>query len=439
MQSNKEKSFLIFLIGQGISSLGDSIRFIAGTMIIFNLSGSGLSTALGIALSTLPNIIASPFAGVIGDRRNERAVLALTDIARFLIVPLLLNINNLLQVYALLIVLSSFDVFYGPSKRKFTLRLTGKDGALKANSQLIGVAGAAYLSGPLAAGFLTDIYGPAPAIIIASLCSLISCVLTISASIVYDKGRSRKERLAARKDNCFSHPIRRKMTQEFCDGLQYCFSVPAIKSLIILGFITGFCTISVNLAFYPYAFDVLKVTAKGWSLMISIYYGTSLGAMLLVNAAEGFITGQTLRKSGQKRERLGDRRTNITGMGGGIFYISLVPVAVIWVLYSVAKKIAIVLLLQFIEGSMMAVCGILIAAGLQISTDNKFMARVSGLNDIFSSAGKLLGMAFTALLSRSFSYEAVFIVNGVLLFVFAFSGYVRIKKHIINKTGSLLA
>lgn len=391
MHNNGVKAFRIYLSGQGISNLGDSFRFIAVTMLIFNLTGSGITAALGLALATLPSILASPFAGVLGDRINERRLLVVIDFARLLTVPLFFYVDNVVKVYSLLIILSLFDAFYSPSRRKFILGMTGKKGALKANAQLTGIAGAAYLIGPLTAGFLTDSYGPAPAILIASLCSLVSCALTFAADIIYGKET---------KHVIKSGTLRRNVMSELREGLRYCIAATEIRALILIGLITGFCTISVNLAFYPYAFDVLKVTAKGWSLMITVYYGTNLVAMILI---------KYLNKLFKERD-------------GNLFYTGLLIVSIIWAIYSFAASYANVLILQFIEGSVIAVCGILLAARFQKITDRRFMARVSGMNDILSSAGKLAGMACALALTSQFSFGVVFIFNSAILFLFAFYG-----------------
>lgn len=386
MKRNGGRPFLIYLAGQGVSNLGDSFRFISVTILILKLTGSGMETALGLALSTLPSIIASPFAGVLGDRFDERRILILTDFVRFLTVPLFLLVDNVIQIYLLLVLLSLFDIFYNPSRRKFILGMTGREGALKANSMLTGVSGAAYLVGPLSAGFLTDAHGTAPAILTASVCCLCSCLLTVAASIGFIPVKRKKQPLAT----------------ELGKGFEYCLSDPNIRSLLLIGLFVGFSTISVNLSFYPFAFDILNVTAKGWSLMITVYYGTNLVATLLLKL-------------------LGDHAGRI---GGKLFYGGLLAVAVIWSLYAVVKVLGEVLLLQFIEGTVIAVCGILLAARFQTVTERGYMARVTGTNDIVSNIGRLAGMGCTALITARFSYGVVFLVNSMLLFFLAFAGMV---------------
>ncbi len=391
-KKNNDRAFSIYLLGQGALFLGESFRLIAVTMLIFKLTGSGLGAAFGLAVSSLPSIIASPFAGVLGDRIEERRVLVLIDLARFVAVPLFLYVDNVFHIYLLIILLSFSDIFYAPSKKKFILRLTGRKGALKANSLLSGMSGAAYLSGPLAAGVLTDKHGPAPAIIIASLCCLVSGVLTLlagnntSCSIVsasYNNSRS-----------------------DFIEGLKYCIFTPTIRALMMIGVVTGFCTISVNMAFYPFAFDVLKVTAKGWSLLITIYYGTNFVAMLLVKYID----------------------KNYRGWMEYLYYFGFAIVAIIWAQYTYVTGFASVLLLQFIEGSVIGGCGILLATRFQIITQSGFIARTSSMNEIFTNAGKLMGLIIAAVLTNRFSFSFVFAFNSVILFVFAFWEIIFLKE-----------
>lgn len=55
-------------------------------------------------------------------------------------------------------------------------------------------------------------------------------------------------------------------------------TVPA-KKTIIANIVVGFGVISINMAFYPFAFDNLGVDEKGWGFMMSIFYGSNLIAM----------------------------------------------------------------------------------------------------------------------------------------------------------------
>ncbi|HEX2944599.1 MAG TPA: MFS transporter [Clostridia bacterium] len=423
MHGKSDKAFLLFLAGQGILNLGESIRFIAVTVLIYKLTGSGLSAAAGAATAALPSIIGSPFSGVLGDRANESRILILIDILRFFTVPLFLYAHRVSFIYLILIVISVLDVIYGPSRKKFVLALTGKNKAIEANSRLVGVSGAAYLAGPMLAGILTDIHGPAPVITAAALCCLISCGMTIMTVITSRNGSKKcwsgqaaDYRPVGANDRgsggaCAKRSIggkRETYLKQLMGGINYSKRTPFIGELLAIGLITGFCAISINLSFYPYAFDVLAVTAKGWSLMITIYYGTNLLAMLLV----GYLEGRN-KKNGRVMA------------AGGLFYFCLALMAVIWFQYAYVRSYPAVLLLQFTEGTAAAVCGILLAARYQKLTDNRFMARVSGIGDIFGSLGRLAGMGCTAMITKCFRFGDVFTVNGILLLLFVLVSLTR--------------
>ena len=396
-----DRPFSFFLAGQGVLGLGESIRFIAVTVLIYNLTGSGISAATGVALSALPGILLSPFAGVLGDRSIEGKMLFRIDLIRFLVTPLFLLADRIGYVYLLLVLISLLDVFYNPAKRKFILGMTGRKDATKANSMLTGVNGAAYLAGPLLTGYLTDRCGHTPAIMIAAGCCFVSALMTWLCMIA-----ARKDQRPVRGREVVSSGNRDSGRTEFSLALKYCRTDHRIRELLWIGVIIGFCTLSINLSFYPYAFDLLKVTARGWGLMISIYYGTNLIAMLLV--------------------RCGEKR--LDGHEAKIFYSCLTVTSMIWLLYAFTGNYGVVLLLQLTEGTILAGCGIILASRFQRIIEKRYMARISSLNELFSSIGKLAGMACMVVIMRRLSFSEVFIFSSIIMLLFAGFGMIRSRK-----------
>jgi len=381
--------FSFFVAGQGVLSLGESVRFIAVTILICDITGSGVSAAVGAALSSLPVILLSPFAGALGDRSHEGSMLVLTDLARFIVTVFFLSAGTQGHIYMLLILSSLLDVFYNPSKTKFILNLTGREGAMKANSLMTGVYGAAYLTGPLLTGFLSDKYGHEPAIIVAAFCCLFSAMMTLLSMLMLKGGMG-----STGKIKFMGTEGRNDGIMDFAQVLKYCRTDRRILKLLSIDAIVGFCTLSINLSFYPFAFDFLKVTAKGWSLIITIYYGTNLAAMLLM--------------------RLVAKRLKGTEM----LYECLLLVSIIWLIYAFTRNFAFVLLMQFIEGTLLSACGIIIAAGFQRIVEKRYIARVSALNDLIISIGKLAGMGCMTVIMQGVSFYGVFIFCSIIMAVF---------------------
>lgn len=385
------RSFLLFLFGQGLSNLGDSFRFIAVTVLLYKLTGSGVAAALGLLFSIIPSLVLSPFAGAAGDILEEKYLLAGIDMIRAAAVLLFLFRSDLAGIYLILVLLSALDTIYSPSRKKFILRLAGKNGVIGANSLLTGISGAAFLTGPLIAGFLTDAYGPSPAILANSA----ACIMSAAATLL-----TRPKAWPRCKSAGYN------LIHEITAGFVYCKSNRKVREIIAALIVTGFCAIAVNMSFYPFAFDTLAVTAKGWSLMITVYYGTNLVALPVI---------RFLSRSGEKRP---DFR---------LFYAGLFLTGFIWLAYTFINSFIFVILLQFIEGTVLAVCGILLSSRMQMVSDNVFLARVAGVGDILSGGAKLCAMCCTLLIMQASSFRLVFLINAVLLLLFSFC---RLSAHV---------
>ena len=376
-------AFVRFLLSQAVSNLGDSFRFIAVTMLLLKLTGSGISTSLGLIFSILPSLVLSPFAGTVGDILPEKYLMALLDTIRGAVIILFIFKYKVEIIFLLIIVLSAIETVYSPLRRKLILHIAGKDGVLNANSILTGFSGAAFLAGPLLAGFLTEAYGTGPAFFIAGISFVFSSGLILSIKI--------------RRENVMQK-LRQKtgFYEELSKGFSYVRNNKAVIEIVFTGIIAAFCSISMNMAFYPYAFDVLKLESKGWSLLISVYYGTNLLAMFIP-----FMLSKNMKLHPWKT-----------------IYAGFAITALLWALYGFTMDFTLVLLLQFIEGTVLAVCGILLSTLMQTTSKKGFVARVSGISDITAGAGKIAGMACTYAVMMLESYRSVFILNAGILLLF---------------------
>ncbi len=376
-------AFVRFLLSQGISNLGDSFRFIAVTMLLLKLTGSGISTSLGLIFSILPSLVLSPFAGTVGDILPEKHLMALLDAIRGAVILLFIFNSRVEVIFLLIILLSALETIYSPLRRKLTLRITGKDGVLNANSILTGLSGAAFLAGPLLAGFLTEAYGTGPAFFIAGISFVFSSGLILSIKTCRENG---------------VHGLKRKsgFHEELSKGFTYVRKNPPVMEIVFTGIVAAFCSISMNMAFYPFAFDVLKLDSKGWSLLISVYYGTNLLAMFI-----SFMMSRNMKRH-----------------PWGIIYAGLAITALLWASYGFTRDFPLVLVFQFMEGTVLAVCGIVLSTLMQTTANGGFIARVSGISDITAGVAKLASMACTYAIMMLESYRSVFLLNAGILLLF---------------------
>lgn len=74
-----ERNILLLYFGKLSSVMGSSVYTFAIGLYILSITGSGLSFSVNIALSIVPVILISPFAGVIADRFNKKTVMVAMD------------------------------------------------------------------------------------------------------------------------------------------------------------------------------------------------------------------------------------------------------------------------------------------------------------------------------------------------------------------------
>ncbi|HEY9061612.1 MAG TPA: MFS transporter [Pseudobacteroides sp.] len=384
----ENKSFMMILLGQGISNIGDAFQFIASTTMLVKVTGSGLSAIIGIILSQLPSLLLSPFAGYLGDRFKAKYVCVIMDIVRGGIALLFIGHSSSEKLYLLLFLLSMLDIVYNPAKRKLIICVVKERELLFTNSLMMGVSGIAFLIGPILAGFAVVNLGAD----IAFYVNCFSYVLS-AALILIVKSKNIHDYTGRVKSNKFGGVL-----SDIKGGIKYFFSVPEIKNLIILSTVICSTGASINIAFFPFVFDTLKITEKQWGLMISVFNGTNFLAMFLA-----FVLNKKINK-----------RMDV------YIIISVITISWIWFFYSITKNLNFILALQFFEGTILAFCSILIGTKLQSSINKNYMARVMSIGDVINNAGRIMGVFLAYLLLGSFAESSVFLLNSILLFSFVF-------------------
>ena len=153
------RNFLLLWQGQLVSSLGDNFYAIAlGFWVLGKTGSTGLMGTL-MAVSTLPRVLISPFAGVWVDRSERRSLLIAMDVIRGLAsvgvgLAALAGHLEIWMVFAAGIVLSLCGSFFGPAVNSAIPDLVPPEQIVQANSafslayngtSIIGTAGGGFL------------------------------------------------------------------------------------------------------------------------------------------------------------------------------------------------------------------------------------------------------------------------------------------------------
>lgn len=98
------REFRAIAVSQGLSVLGDQVARIAVALLVYARSHSALATAATYACSYLPGLLGGPLLSALADRYRRRTIMAVCDVARTILVLLLVLPHvPLLAVFVVLV------------------------------------------------------------------------------------------------------------------------------------------------------------------------------------------------------------------------------------------------------------------------------------------------------------------------------------------------
>ncbi|AIQ11114.1 MFS transporter [Paenibacillus durus] len=231
---NEEKSKLtlsrplvLLLSAQLISNIGDWLHVLALlTMVGLKWNATPWEiTAISLCMAA-PMLLGGPFAGVAADRLNRKALMIGSDIARTVIVALLVFAGSLTQVYVLLLLKGTMDVIFSPAKSgklKELVPVSQMDAAVAMSSSIEQIT---KILGPALGGLLVALFG-------ISACYLIdAATFLVSAAILIALPRDRRAGASARTEG--RPGDRRSFRREMAEGLRMIAGMPAVLSGILM-------------------------------------------------------------------------------------------------------------------------------------------------------------------------------------------------------------
>jgi len=153
------KNFLLLWQGGLVSIMGDMLYEIALGFWVLAVTGStGLMGTL-MAVSMIPRVLISPFAGVVADRHNRKRIIILMDLFRGLMVTVvgvvaILGYLEVWMVFTVGILLGTCAAFFDPAVGSVFPDLVPKDKLEKANSAFALIHSGSRIAGNSLGGFL---------------------------------------------------------------------------------------------------------------------------------------------------------------------------------------------------------------------------------------------------------------------------------------------
>ena len=158
-----ESGFFILWQSQLVSTLGDAAYSVALGFWVLAVTGSTALMGMLMAVSTLPGVLVSPFAGVLIDRYNRKHLLILMDMIRGLSIMLVSvaafkGMIAIWMVFAAGIILSICGAVFRPGVNSSVPDIVPNSKLPNANSMLAIASTGSNMIGNVAGGFLFQLF-----------------------------------------------------------------------------------------------------------------------------------------------------------------------------------------------------------------------------------------------------------------------------------------
>ncbi|MBE7384940.1 MAG: MFS transporter [Leptolyngbya sp. SIO1E4] len=174
--------FARLYLAQTINLIGDAFTWLGLALLAFELAGekAGVILSGALTLRVTAYVVLSPLAGVIADRVNRKRIMAVTHLARMVIVCLLPFVTQPWQIYAIVFALNVCSAFFKPTYTATIPLVATQDeypiaiALSSATYQLLGVLG------PGLAGGVAAFIGTRQVFFLDSITFLMAAILVLT-------------------------------------------------------------------------------------------------------------------------------------------------------------------------------------------------------------------------------------------------------------------
>jgi MFS family permease len=124
------RDYLLFQGGDIISGIGDSVQYLALSLLVLSLTGSPPQAGIVLGLSAIASMVFGLFAGALADRWDRKKIMIWCDIGQMTLVgtiPVALWLGKLAmpQIYIVTGATSAFSTFFGAAATSALPNVTG--------------------------------------------------------------------------------------------------------------------------------------------------------------------------------------------------------------------------------------------------------------------------------------------------------------------------
>lgn len=275
-RSLRVRNFRLYFAGQGLSQIGTWIQVVAVSLLVLDLSGSGVALGFVPAAQFLPVIVLGPWAGLLADRLDRHALLIGLSVfgtasAGTLAAVVLTDSSTLWWAYGLTLTSGVVQAMENPIRRALLSDLVQPVDVPNAVGLFSALMTSSRVVGPAIAGLV--IIGPGLAWCFAL--NALSYVLQVLLLVRMDRARFRHHDRVVRARG------------QLLDGFRYTWRHPEIRFALLVT-----ATVSTLALNYPVILPLLTSRVFGASdvayttLFSVLSVGSVVGALLIARRTD---------------------------------------------------------------------------------------------------------------------------------------------------------
>lgn len=269
--SLRTRNFRLFFIGQTISNTGNWLTNIALTLLVLNLTDSGMAIGFLAACQYGPMLIISAWAGALVDRYDKRRFLLLTQVVEMtqsicLAVLAFLPDPPLAGLYGLAIcggIALSFD---NPLRRSFVSEMVPPRDVPNAVVLYSAIVNTSRILGPALAGVLvtTAGYGWAFLLDAMSYLAVLACLMMMRPDELYRKPRSSRTAGTVK------------------DGIRYIASSPHLWIPFVMLAVIGTLAYNFTVTLPLFVTKALHGSDRQYTMLYSVFSAGAIACALII-------------------------------------------------------------------------------------------------------------------------------------------------------------
>lgn len=379
------RNYRKFYLAQTISALGTRVYKVAITIHIFKLTGSALSVATMLLLTSIPAIFLGPFIGVIVDRYPKKKMIVILEILNGITTISLLLSSNIHLIYLIIFLTSLIgQVYRSTEKVIYTSILPSKD-FLVGSSLLTVTRKTIQIFGPAIGALLISLSGFSLVIILNGVSYFISAVILITLNVPnLTQNRVKGEANKGGRKN----PI--------LDSIQYIRTSKLLTSVAFVNLMISFVAASSNAVMIVLVSETLGLGTDVYGYMTSVIgLGMLIGASIVPYINKKFELKDVLRGS-------------------------LVILIVGFIGTGFTSNVVILMLCRMFVGIGNVLYSISSVTLLQKNTLKQYMGRTFSMINSMNSLSTVLGLVISGIIAEFYGPRVIFIYSSVIIAISIF-------------------